>query len=1020
MLSKNIKRKAVLAIATEVICLVLLGFFLRGMQTDLSVDDQRKNTEEKIKEMGSLLEGAKEAAGQLTVSFDDIYKSKADSLSYMYRSQVADEYTDARIQQYCELLEVTNALIIDRQGNIIAKAQESPADFTRSRYNQLRTVFGTNTASEAFEVENADLCYRYYGSVIDDDKMVVIEQDPKELDKLLDDTSTWKSILGNVSVGLNGYAMAVSGLDYTFLYHPDDKMVGKDALDAGVPVEELEDDNYTWLTIGGEEFYCGITKQQDTYIICAVSENEIVASRGVTVAGILFAFFAVMTLVITYSIFMMADRENSGKEGESRKMMGRFRYDRTTGQKIATISTVGLVFILITAFYMQTLFALSRQSMGNNERAAEIEKTLKHYEKDIDETTEQYNERYLNKARIASYIISAKPELIAKEALVELSEVLDVEAVNVFDMTGVQTATSSPYTNFELSQNPEDQSYEFNKLLNGADYIIQDAQTDEVSGGYHQYIGVTLRDEKGDADGFVQISVTPAKLKETLSNMQIAKVLEKTKVGKGGFVFAVDKKDKTFSYYPQEKLIGRSAVSYGMEKKQFKDAYCDYITIDNKTYYGSSLETASEYIYVVVPRDAMTSERLPITLACGGASLACLLAVFLLLTFSRKGAEATDTINDSSGKRNIDVSMPDGSMRKTETAESRWEIMSIRWKEKTPEQKMSTVLRGILGILAAAICIAVIMKEDIFDHNSIFLYILGGEWERGVNIFALTGCIMIICVVSVITVLLQAVLRMLSKTFGARGETVCRLLRSFTKYFSVIAMLYYCLALIGVDTKTLLASAGILTLVVGLGAKTLVSDILAGLFIIFEGEFRVGDIVTIGDWRGTVLEIGIRTTKIEDPSKNIKIISNSEVSGVINMTRQYSYSWADVGIEYGESLERVENILEKEFPNIRKRLPNIIEGPFYKGVIELGESSVIVRVMVLCTESNRVQMGRDLNREMKLIFDKYDINIPFPQVVINEPTEFKKASLWEKRKADKFNESQKELSKSFIVEEENN
>ncbi|MDV9527855.1 mechanosensitive ion channel, partial [Clostridioides difficile] len=195
---------------------------------------------------------------------------------------------------------------------------------------------------------------------------------------------------------------------------------------------------------------------------------------------------------------------------------------------------------------------------------------------------------------------------------------------------------------------------------------------------------------------------------------------------------------------------------------------------------------------------------------------------------------------------------------------------------------------------------------------------------------------------------------MLSKTFGARGETVCRLLRSFTKYFSVIAMLYFCLALIGVDTKTLLASAGILTLVVGLGAKTLVSDILAGLFIIFEGEFRVGDIVTIGDWRGTVLEIGIRTTKIEDPSKNIKIISNSEVSGVINMTRQYSYSWADVGIEYGESLERVENILEKEFPNIRKRLPNIIEGPFYKGVIELGESSVVVRVMVLCTESDRV------------------------------------------------------------------
>lgn len=1019
-MSEKLKRKALLAVGAEIICLVLLGLFLLSMQTDLSVNDQKKNTEDKVHEMSGLLKSAGEAADQITVSFDDIYRSKADSLSYMYRRQTADEYTDGRLGEYRSLLEVTNVLVVDSRGNKVASAQESPADFTRSRYNQLRTVFDTGEASEAFEVRNKETSLRYYGSRIDDDRMVVIEQDPEELYKLLEETSTWKSILGNVSVGLEGYAFAVSGKDYTFLYHPDEKLSGTDALDAGIPVEELEDNNYTWLTVNGEKFYCGITKQQDAYIICAVSEKEIISSRGVTVAGILFAFFAVMTLVITYSIFMMKDREKSGKKEAGSSAWGKFCYDRVIGRKIGTISVVGLIFILIITFYMQTLFALSRQSMGNNERVAEVEKTLKHYEKDIDETTEQYNARYLNKGRIASYIISQDPGLAQKDALVELSKALDVEAVNVFDMAGVQTATSSPYTNFKLSGDPEDQSYEFNKLLNGADYIIQDAQTDEVSGGYHQYIGVTLRDDRGDANGFVQISVTPSKLKETLSNMQIDKVLEKTKVGKGGFVFAVDKKDKTFAYYPKEKLTGRSAVSYGMQKQQFKDAYCDYITVDNKTYYGSSLETKSDYIYVVVPKDAMTGARLPITLACGAVSFICLLFVFLLLTLSRSGREEADAVKDGAGRRNIDVVMPDGSVRKTETAESRWETVSIRWNEKTPEQQISTVLKMILGVLAAAICMAVMMKEKIFGSNSIFLYILNGEWARGLNIFALTGCILIICVVSVITVLVQAILRMLSKTFGARGETVCRLLHSFIKYFSVIAILYYCLALIGVDTKTLLASAGILTLVVGLGARTLVSDILAGLFIIFEGEFRVGDIVTIGDWRGTVLEIGIRTTKIEDPSKNIKIISNSEVSGVINMTRQYSYSWADVGIEYGESLERVENILEKEFPNIRKRLTNIIEGPFYKGVIELGESSVVIRVMVLCTESDRVQMGRDLNREMKLIFDKYDINIPFPQVVVNEPTEAKKASEWEKRRADKFNRSQKELSKSFIAEEEEN
>ena len=106
-------------------------------------------------------------------------------------------------------------------------------------------------------------------------------------------------------------------------------------------------------------------------------------------------------------------------------------------------------------------------------------------------------------------------------------------------------------------------------------------------------------------------------------------------------------------------------------------------------------------------------------------------------------------------------------------------------------------------------------------------------------------------------------------------------------------MLYYCFALFGVDTATLLVSAGILSIAISLGAKDMVGDILAGLFIIFEGEFRVGDIVMIGDWRGTVLEIGVRTTKIEDGSKNIKIIRNSNVTDVINMTKRSSYAFCD-------------------------------------------------------------------------------------------------------------------------------
>lgn len=1013
------KKKAYLMIAVELISLIVLGIFLTSMQTSLSVKNQRNDIQEKIQQMAGLLQAADEAAEQATASYDEVYQAKASSLAYMANKLSEFEYSDSRMEEYRKLLDVSNVLILDREGNTLAKARLSPADFTRNRYNQLRGVFHSSEAPAAFEVEKDGLRYRYYGAKIDYETMAVIEQDPAELKQLLEDTSTWKSILSNVSIGMDGYAFAVSNRDYTFLYHPDEELVGKDALDAGISVTELEEGNDTWLTVNGERFYCGVTLLEDAYIICAVPESEIIASRNITIGIVLFVFFAVITVVITYAVLMMADEEKNGRKEKGSRAAGGFIFNGVIGRKIGTIALIGLLLILGISYYMQTLFSLSRYSMSNNERVEEVERTNDHNEKEIAVITEQYNSRYLNKGRIASYILSREPGLANRTELAEMSRVLGVETIGVFDSEGLMTVTNASYSKFRISSDPENQSYEFNKLLNGADYVIQEAQPDELSGAYHQYIGVSLRDEEGESYGFVQIAVTPSKLEEALASTSISAVLSGVKTGVNGFAFAVNKEDKTFAYYPEEKLIGRKVLEYGMEEDELRDGYCDYITVGTERYYGSSLETGQYYIYVVIPEKEMTGTRGPIALASAGVSLICLAVVCLLLTFSRKGAvkETANGERTNSGPM-IDVVMPDGSTRRTESAASRWANRSLGWDEKTPEQQSTTVIKGLISLLALVICAAVLFEDRFFDSNSIFMYVLKGRWERGINIFAMTACVMVLCVVSVATMVLRKLLQLLSKTFDARGETVCRLLSSFLKYVSVIAALYYCLALFGVDTATLLASAGILSLVIGLGAKTLVSDILAGLFIIFEGEFRVGDIVTVGDWRGTVMEIGVRTTKIEDPSKNIKIISNSDVNGVINMTRQHSFASCDVGIEYGESLERVENILAKELPHIKRRVPSIQEGPFYKGVVSLGDNSVNIRIVAQCAEADRLQLGRDLNREMKLIFDKYDINIPFPQIVLNQPIEYKEATAREKLQADRFAKEQSRLARELETEQE--
>ncbi len=336
----------------------------------------------------------------------------------------------------------------------------------------------------------------------------------------------------------------------------------------------------------------------------------------------------------------------------------------------------------------------------------------------------------------------------------------------------------------------------------------------------------------------------------------------------------------------------------------------------------------------------------------------------------------------------------------------------------TAEMVVASYLRYLFAIIALVLLFVAIGGEEFNPEGTVLNYLYSGQWEKGLNVFSVTACLIIVCIGTTIASIVRSVLRTMAKTMGARGETIFKMLSSLFKYLIALIIIYYCLSMLGVDTQTLLASAGIFSLVIGLGAKELISDILAGLFIIMEGEFQLGDIVMIDGFRGTVSEIGVRTTKLESDGKDVKIINNSRIVDVINMTRQYSYASADIGIDYGESIERVEAVLEKEFPGIRSRLTGIIEGPYYKGIVELGDSSVTIRVLVTCKEEDRIQMQRDLMRELKLAFDRNGIGIPFPQIVVNEPVSYGKATPTEIAASKRFHSTQDDNVMDESIDEE--
>ena len=325
------------------------------------------------------------------------------------------------------------------------------------------------------------------------------------------------------------------------------------------------------------------------------------------------------------------------------------------------------------------------------------------------------------------------------------------------------------------------------------------------------------------------------------------------------------------------------------------------------------------------------------------------------------------------------------------------------------------ILKIALALIFIAVVVLTIFRTSIFPQGSFMydLYNFNVKNQTGVRIMK---TLVIVCAFSLIILVSDLVTKLGEKINNNSVKTIVLLVGNVLKYVSVITMLFYILSAWGVDTTVLVTGAGLLALIIGLGCQALVSDIVAGLFMIFEGDIKVGDIVVINGWRGTVQQIGLRRTKIEDAVGNVNIVNNSSISNIINNTQLRSVAVIDVGIEYNESIQRVESILSENMQVFRDNIPAIAEGPFYKGVSALGDSSVDIRLVAKCKEEDKYQVERDMNREIKILFDKYNINIPFTQVVLNyrdENDELKTAKKKELRSSEQFVKEQKELSKNI-------
>ena len=217
-----------------------------------------------------------------------------------------------------------------------------------------------------------------------------------------------------------------------------------------------------------------------------------------------------------------------------------------------------------------------------------------------------------------------------------------------------------------------------------------------------------------------------------------------------------------------------------------------------------------------------------------------------------------------------------------------------------------------------------------------------------------------------------------------KGLTLISLFSSLLRYVAALVILCWGLSILGVNVNAIVASVGIVALIVGFGAESLVADVVTGIFLLFENQYNVGDIVEVNGFRGTVKEIGIRTTSIMDVGGNVKIINNSEMKNILNRSDNISRAVSDIAIPYETYLEALEAKLPDLMQEIYERRADVmLAAPQYLGVQQLADSSVVLRFVVEVAEKDIYTGARILNRDLWLGFRKLGVECPFPQVDVH-------------------------------------
>lgn len=220
-----------------------------------------------------------------------------------------------------------------------------------------------------------------------------------------------------------------------------------------------------------------------------------------------------------------------------------------------------------------------------------------------------------------------------------------------------------------------------------------------------------------------------------------------------------------------------------------------------------------------------------------------------------------------------------------------------------------------------------------------------------------------------------------SAGYDKRKSTVIILINNIIKYILAIIAIIIILNLYGVNTKSIMASLGVAGAVIGLAFQGIIKDFLAGIFIIFDNAYAVGDWVVIDNFKGEVISVGLKTTKVRAYTGEVMILSNSSFSRVINYNLSPPKLYLKIPFSYDADIKKVEEVLDGLLIELKKE--KWVKKAELLGVEEFGDSGIDYSLYVDCVMGQQHVIRRKLLRNIKVAFDEAGLEIPYSQLDVH-------------------------------------